>query len=444
MSGVTIWNHPHRTPRRAPRLVLVLGLSSVLLAGCGDTEIKHATVAVNNTTSGALFWYDAKATDLIVVTGDDGQGGAASMAKALAWPDRLVIMAPPDGAQTCSALVAQAVKAAQDFAARTHRPAPSAPVLVGLDGDSAMAFSADPGTVEARAVVAFNYCPTSPAPRPACAPSTTTAATPVDVPIIAIPDTSRCTADDVHKTLGGFADARAITPAGGAIDLVSAVVSQVMGNVADRADDGELDLPLVELPAEGKNAKKDDRLAIIISGDGGWADIDRQVGEELSKRGVAVVGLDALKYFWRKKEPAEAAADVTRIIDHYTTAWSRRRVVLLGYSFGADIIPFMWPYLSAATRAKVSHMGLLALSPDASFEITVGGWVGVESREAVPTAPAVKQVSGAKVFCVQAGDDDEDPCPTLGVDAISMPGDHHFDRDYKKLSGLILSRTANP
>ncbi len=441
MSGVIVWNHPLRIMRFSP---LVLGLSCLLLAGCGDPEIKRARIAMNATTSGEAFWFDAKASDLIVITGDDGQGGAETMAKALAWPDRLVMVAPSDTAQSCGALVAQAVKAAQDFAARRGRPAPSAPVLLGLDGDSAMAFAADPGAVEARAVVAFNYCPTAPAARPACAVSSAATATAVDVPIIAVPDTSRCTAADVDRTLGGFADARAITPAGGAVDLASAVVSQVMGTVAERAEDGELDLPLVELPAEGKAAKGEDRLAIIVSGDGGWADIDRQVGEELSKRGVAVVGLDSLKYFWRRKEPVEAAADLERVIDHYTAAWNRHRVVLIGYSFGADILPFLWPDLSTAARAKVSHLVLLGLSAEASFEITVGGWVGVESREAVPTAPAIKQVRGASVVCVQAGEDTDDPCPTLGIDAAVLPGDHHFNRDYRKLSALILNRTLRP
>lgn len=413
-----------------------------LLSGCGDPEIKRAAAPVGPSASGELFWYDRAASDLIIITGNDSQGGAESMAKALAWPNRLVMVAPETPGEPCAAVMAQAEQAARDFAARTRRPALSAPVLVGLDGDSAMALAADPGGTAPRAIVAYNYCPSSPAPRPACTLAKVTSPAPAAVPIIAIPDTSRCTGADIEKSLEGFADARAITPVGGAVDLVSVVVSQVMGNLTAREEDTDLDLPLVELPAAGKDAQKEDRLAIIVSGDGGWADIDRQLGEELSKRGVAVVGLDSLKYFWRKKEPAEAAADLARIITHYAAAWNRGRVVLVGYSFGADVLPFLWPHLSEAARAKVSHMALLALSAETSFEITVGGWVGVASREAVATAPAVKEVAGTKVFCVQAAEDTDDPCPSLGIDAAVLPGDHHFNRDYKKLSTLILDRTG--
>lgn len=409
------------------------------LSGCGDPDIQRAQVPVGG-AAGEVFWYDRDASDLIVITGNDSQGGAQAMAQALAWPDRLVVVAPETPRAPCAALVADAEKAARDFAARAHRPAPTAPVLVGLDGDSAMAFAADPGAAAARAIVAYNYCPASPAPRPACTLPAATSSAPAAVPIIAIPDAARCTAADVEEGLKGFADARAITPVGGAVDLISVVVSQAMASVTEREADNDLDLPLVELPAAGK----DNRLAIILSGDGGWADIDRQLGEELAKRGVAVVGLDALKYFWRKKEPAAAAADLERIITHYTAAWGRSRVVLMGYSFGADVLPFLWPHLSAAARAKVSHMALLGLSPETSFEITVGGWVGVAARDAVPTGPAIKAIAGTKAFCVQAGEDTEDPCPSLGIDAVTLPGDHHFDRDYKRLSTLILDRTAAP
>lgn len=419
------------------RLFFLLALAATL-SGCGDPQVKRAPlplVSSAGASPGEVFWFDSEASTLIVLTGENAQ----SMAEALAWPDRLVAVAP---ARPCGDNVGATVKAVQDFAVRAGRPAPGAPIVVDLDGAGAMAFAASARTGDARAVVAVNYCPGA-APPSACAPAAGEGRS--LMPIIAIPDTAHCTAADVNATLAAFEDARAIAPVGGTVDLVSTIVTQVIGNLEERTEGGNaLDLPLVELPATGTSLKQDDRLAIIYSGDGGWADIDSELGEELSKRGVAVVGLDSLKYFWRRKEPAVAAVDLDRMIAHYTGLWSRKRVVLIGYSFGADMLPFLWTELSAASRAKVSHMALLGLSPETSFEITVGGWVGVESRDAVPTAPAVKHLAGTHVLCVQAAEDDEDPCPALGIEAIKLPGDHHFDRDYKKLAAIILARTAKP
>ncbi|MHB1206985.1 MAG: virulence factor family protein, partial [Rhodospirillaceae bacterium] len=315
----------------------------------------------------------------------------------------------------------------------------------------AMSFAQSAQEQDARAVIALNYCPDALPQRPVCAGPAEIAPTHSSMPIVAIPAPEHCTAADLAGQLAHFDDARAITPVGGSVELMSSVVSQVIGNLGEthgvKMGGSELDLPLIELPAKGKDAKKDDRLAIILSGDGGWADIDRQLGEELSKRGVAVVGFDTLKYFWRRKAPVQAAADLERVIAHYSAQWNRKRVVLIGYSFGADVLPFLWANLSTSVRAKVSHVALLALSAQASFEITVGGWVGVEPTESIPTVPAIRGISGPRVLCVQAAEDTDDPCPGLkasGVEAVTVPGDHHFDRDYKKLSNIILTSSAKP
>src|SRR6185436_2158190 len=54
------------------------------------------------------------------------------------------------------------------------------------------------------------------------------------------------------------------------------------------------DIPVVEVPAVG--TAKNDLFAILISGDGGWAGIDKEVAAALSERGVPVAGIDSLRY----------------------------------------------------------------------------------------------------------------------------------------------------
>src|SRR5690242_10500800 len=59
----------------------------------------------------------------------------------------------------------------------------------------------------------------------------------------------------------------------------------------ERGPDPSLrDLPLVEVPARGANAGA---LVIFLSGDGGWAEIDKVVSDALAARGIGVVGMDA-------------------------------------------------------------------------------------------------------------------------------------------------------
>ncbi len=113
-----------------------------------------------------------------------------------------------------------------------------------------------------------------------------------------------------------------------------------------------------------------------LTGDGGWANFDKGLAADLAIMNISVVAISSLKYFFREKTPAERATDVQRVITHYTTAWDRPRVVLIGYSFGADVRPFMVIQLSIETQASIDLVALmsalitiLALSP---FALQIG------------------------------------------------------------------------
>ena len=130
-------------------------------------------------------------------------------------------------------------------------------------------------------------------------------------------------------------------------------------------------LPLIEVPAK----QPGELFAVIFSGDGGWRDLDKTVAEILARRGVPVVGVDSLRYFWRAKTPDQVARDLAAIIDAYRARWHTPEVMLIGYSFGAGILPFAYNRLPAAERAAVVQLSLLGLEPTAPFEFHVSGWL---------------------------------------------------------------------
>jgi type IV secretory pathway VirJ component len=198
------------------------------------------------------------------------------------------------------------------------------------------------------------------------------------------------------------------------------------------------DLPLVEVPATGAG----DTLALLISGDGGWAGIDKELAAEISKQGVPVVGLDSLRYFWKERTPESTTADVERILRYYLAAWNKRAVLLIGFSQGADVMPFVVNRLSAATRARLQLVTLLSLSQTAVFEFHLQNWLG-GSDEEVPVAPEVAKMSGVRALCVYGEDDDESMCiqpEAKPLQVVKLKGGHHFDGDYPSLAQLILAR----
>lgn len=202
------------------------------------------------------------------------------------------------------------------------------------------------------------------------------------------------------------------------------------------------DLPLVEVPAAGPppSATRRDVFVVLLSGDGGWAGLDRALAERLSRSGVPCVGLDTLRYFWSARTPAGTAADIARVIDHYRELWHRPRVVLIGFSQGADVLPFAVNRLPDEQRAAVLATFTLGLSAHASFEFHLTDWVSAAS-EGLPTMPEVRKLAGQGLWCVYGDADDDAICPRLsssGYHVVRLPGDHHFDGDYARLAQVIV------
>ena len=197
------------------------------------------------------------------------------------------------------------------------------------------------------------------------------------------------------------------------------------------------DLPLVELPAKGAG----DNLAVIISGDGGWASLDKEVGGELVAAGVPVVGWNSLQYFWTARTPDSTAADLGRAIRHYLTVWDKQRVTLIGYSFGADVLPFLVRRLPEDLRSRVDLVVLLGPGRTASFEFHVTEWLGTVAKDELPVAPEIEALSGPRVLCYYGEDESDSACLRVKKGAAEMrpsKGAHHFGGDYKGLAKSIL------
>ena len=219
--------------------------------------------------------------------------------------------------------------------------------------------------------------------------------------------------------------------------LVTLLSPKVAG-ATPAGDDDLRDLPLTVIPAAGAA----DVAAVIYSGDGGWRDIDMQIGRALAAAGVRVVGVDCLRYFWTERRPEQIAADLSRLLRHYGREWQVRRFLLVGYSFGADILPFAVNRLPAADRAQVVQISLLGLSRTASFRISVTGWLGWSSSTDVPILPEAKRLDPALVQCFFGEDDRDSLCraPALhAFEIIQTGGGHHFDGNYRGLADTIMT-----
>ena len=210
-------------------------------------------------------------------------------------------------------------------------------------------------------------------------------------------------------------------------------------------DNGGLSMPLMEIPA----SQPSDTLVLFLSGDGGWrADLDHVIGDEMAKAGYPVIGIDTLRYYWQHKSPEQSAADLTELMQHYRQKWGTKRFVLVGYSFGADVLPATYNRLPETEQNRVDAIILLAFARTGSFEIHVDGWLGKAGAEA-DTGAEMAKLPAAKVLCVYGEEEvDESGCTakTAVGENMKLPGGHHFDENYpalaKRLVAAIKKREA--
>ena len=238
--------------------------------------------------------------------------------------------------------------------------------------------------------------------------------------------------------------ARVLKAGGAAASEPGASPSGTAAPVGPSGAPGVADLPLVEVPA---TAGHSDLLAFVASGDGGWASLDREVATVLAGEGVPVVGLDTLQYYWQPRSPDESGRALERILRYYLEKWRKERALLIGYSRGADVLPFMASRLPEDLAKRVALIALLGPGPSINFEFHYTDWISSVPRgKTWPVQPEVEKLRGMKLLCVYGADESDSICPRLppGLARLDRrPGGHHFGGDYRAIADRILAEAGH-
>jgi type IV secretory pathway VirJ component len=200
-----------------------------------------------------------------------------------------------------------------------------------------------------------------------------------------------------------------------------------------------VDLPIVEVPAKA-DAVPSDAFAILMSGDGGWAGLDQDIAGALAAAGIPVVGLDSLRYYWSARTPEGLALDTDRMIRYYLARFGKQRVLLVGYSQGADVLPFAVNRLPPASRQAVALTAILGMSEHAVFEFHVTNWVS-DDNSGPATLPEVNRITDIPVLCIYGEDESDSLCPKLDAKkfmVVKVKGNHHFNGNYTGLAQEII------
>jgi type IV secretory pathway VirJ component len=341
-----------------------------------------------------------------------------------------------------------------------HLPTYLTPILLGADDNAAVAYAllaqAPAGTFASG--LSDGFCPRLSARVPPCAANglrwkkgarvgsidllPPTAASAPAASWVAMPESGRttCGAPAARDFVLAVPRAEWLVASDAAAGFDQAWRKLAVRQAALAPPPAELaDLPIVEVPAAG-TGRLSHVFAVLLSGDGGWAGIDKSLGAAFAAQGIPVAGFDSLRYFWSARTPDGLAADLDRVIRYYAARWGRDEVVLVGYSQGADVLPFALNRLPAATRASVRLAALLGPGQKASFEFHVSNWLGPSGD--LPIAPEADKLPADETLCVYGLDEKDSLCPELSpahARAMPLTGGHHFGGDYDALAKRILA-----
>ena len=223
--------------------------------------------------------------------------------------------------------------------------------------------------------------------------------------------------------------------------LLGAVPGTALGAGSPGDSTSVEDLPVVEVPAVGAG---DSTLAVLLSGDGGWAAGDKRIAAALSEAGIPVVGLDVPSYLAVTRTPDAASADLARLLEHYLRIWHKQRVILVGYSHGANIAPFMVSRLADSLRGRLVLLALVSLEQRASFRFHFTDIVAEVHHDGdLPVRPEVEKLAGLPMLCLSGAGDRHSLCPLLRPGLVrvqSIAGGHRVGgQEGSEVGRLVLA-----
>jgi type IV secretory pathway VirJ component len=199
------------------------------------------------------------------------------------------------------------------------------------------------------------------------------------------------------------------------------------------------DLPLLEFPVDSGRPY----LAVVLTGDGGWADLDRQISNRLIAAGIPVVGWSSLKYYWVQRSPEEASRDLDRLLDFYLAKWKKSKAVLVGYSRGADVLPFLVSRLPPGRLKQIHLLALLGPATSNRFEPLAKEYAPLGSRApALPLAAEVQKLARLPILGFYGVDEADSLCKgavPASLECIELSGAHHFGGNYAQIAERILA-----
>lgn len=180
---------------------------------------------------------------------------------------------------------------------------------------------------------------------------------------------------------------------------------------------------------------------VMLSGDmGNRVGMTPKLSARLNNRGYAVVTVNSLTYFSPRRTPQQAAQLIETAMTRAMTLGKTGHVVLIGQSFGADMLHAGLAQFPVPDRRPIRSVVLIVPGEDIIFRASPIELAGLETpdQRAHPTASRLNWVP---VTCIHGAQEADSLCPELqmpNVRRITLPGGHKLNSDARAVEAAVL------
>ncbi|MGY4386629.1 type IV secretory pathway VirJ component [Pedobacter sp. UYP24] len=206
----------------------------------------------------------------------------------------------------------------------------------------------------------------------------------------------------------------------------------------------ELNLPIFLYPAK-KPAKK--KLLIFLSGDGGWVEFEDALSQKFADNGFYTIGINSRDYFWNQKTPEQTKNDLLHLIRRYTLLYKTDQIYLCGYSFGADVVPFIYNRLPNRIKHRVIALEMLSPFSTTSFKVHFADLTNISADNYAYKVDKEVEKVNIPIFCFYGVAEEPKPLKFIAKKNFmldSLQGTHRYDEvDYGKIVSVINRKISN-
>lgn len=196
-----------------------------------------------------------------------------------------------------------------------------------------------------------------------------------------------------------------------------------------------------DLPVKEWTSPASTPFILYISGDGGFNSFSAGLCTIINKQGFAITAINAKSYFWNKKTPEKATNDISDYLDKQFQNRKNQQLVLVGYSFGADVMPFIVNRLPAVLKNKLLSVLLLSPSTSTDFEIHWLDMLGNSKKRSMDVVAEINKLGLVKTVTIFGDDETGFTVQNIKLKNYTnenLPGSHHFDGNTDEVARMLI------